>query len=528
GGAHDSHGKGGSGGAHGKGGSHDAHGKGGSGGAHGKGGAHDAHGKGGSGGSHGKGGSGGTHGKGGAHGKGADHGKGGRQAGTPGRDHHEVRAVARTADGQEITTGSTRLRTSTTDPAAGALTAHFEHATYHPGDNAVLSVDAPGHDHATIRFVIEKQGSGDAWTTLHRQTARVVSGHATTHWHVSIPGQTEDTQIRFQAIAPFSSSTSDPATVAHVGGGLTEPVWSHATEDHPASFNAGEHAQMQVTAEGLDGHRVEFHVEGLRGSTWSAYATARATVRSGVAQATITVHPPGHSSSPVTQLRFRANLAGAHADSGQQSPTATIGGGTQSVSAPAWNHPTYAAGDRATLSFTATGLDGQHVRLVVESQHGSTWQRAGETQATVTNGAGSATFRMPAAPHGSSSAAPVHYRFRALGHFTEVTSPEVTVGAAGGSAGLSSPEWSHAGAGAEPLFRHGQNATMRVQAAGQDGRRVRFRVERLEDGHWRSFSTVFGTVSGGVATASVHILHPGGRRPVHFRFNTDFAPASSR
>jgi hypothetical protein len=128
-----------------------------------------------------------------------------------------VRFRGRTADGREVTSHPVRLRTSTA--AEGRLgTAHFGHSRYRPGDAAVMSVAAHGHEGATVRFVIEKK-VGSEWQIIDELSAQVQGGSAQQTWHVPpLP-------LRPRAGAGGSGS-------AHDGGGESSS---------PAEPSAGSH-----------------------------------------------------------------------------------------------------------------------------------------------------------------------------------------------------------------------------------------------------------------------------------------------
>ena len=96
-------------------------------------------------------------------------------------------------------------------------------------------------------------------------------------------------------------------------------------------------------------------------------------------------------------------------------------------------------------------------------------------------------------------------RFRAIAEFSQTVSPPATVLPA--APPLGAPSWSHA---AE--FQHEEEAVLRVDAQGNDGRMVRFRVERLREGRWVPYATASAPVRGGVATARIVVRHHAARR----------------
>ena len=96
--------------------------------------------------------------------------------------------------------------------------------------------------------------------------------------------------------------------------------------------------------------------------------------------------------------------------------------------------------------------------------------------------------------------------------------PAAPDGASAGAAGpqpkpdnaqLKNPQWADAHPEKGAQFEHGDTAQMQVEAAGHDGKRVKFIVEQRIDGKWKEFKTVTGVVKNGIAQARVQAQHPG-------------------
>jgi hypothetical protein len=76
------------------------------------------------------------------------------------------------------------------------------------------------------------------------------------------------------------------------------------------------------------------------------------------------------------------------------------------------------------------------------------------------------------------------------------------------NAQLKNPQWADAHPEKGAQFEHGDTAQMQVEAAGHDGKRVKFIVEQRIDGKWKEFKTVTSVVRNGVAQAKVQAQHP--------------------
>ncbi len=249
---------------------------------------------------------------------------------------HEIRFRACSNDGQELQSQSVQLRPAPPPAVEVKLgTAHFAHAQYTVGDVAGLSVQAHGADGQGVRFVVEKK-EGENWEAVQELRAVVEHGVASASWAIAAlappaGGKAEGgaktevgakpMQLRFQAIADFASSVSEPVQVAPAPVvELTEAEWSNTHAEGGAAFDHGEDAVMRVKASGkADGRRVCFKVEQKEGESWKPFATVYGVVHQGLAQAPVRVwHPAQLKGSPVegeerppappAELRFEADL----------------------------------------------------------------------------------------------------------------------------------------------------------------------------------------------------------------------------
>jgi len=86
---------------------------------------------------------------------------------------------------------------------------------------------------------------------------------------------------------------------------------------------------------------------------------------------------------------------------------------------------------------------------------------------------------------------------------------------------LANPRWS------SKSFAHGDHATLQVDAAGLDGRTVRFMVERREGEEWAQVETLEGPVENGVAEVALQMAHPNASdpraEPADLRFSCELA-----
>src|SRR5882672_11129725 len=80
--------------------------------------------------------------------------------------HHEVRFIARSADGREVISHAIWLRAAHPPPPELKLgTAHFGHGRYRVGDTADVAVHSQGGHGQAVRFVIEEE-QGGKWAPI--------------------------------------------------------------------------------------------------------------------------------------------------------------------------------------------------------------------------------------------------------------------------------------------------------------------------------------------------------------------------
>lgn len=229
----------------------------------------------------------------------------------------------------------------------------WEKADLEHGDFGSLSVEAPGLDGHRIRFVVERNDSGE-WVAVGEQVVKAAGGKATAEVplkHSSAKGDGlqklgeakhdpesgiatvsvggfEGRMVRFTAekksasgwvqLGTATAKVKGGAAAASVssprkGGKLARPTWGTNSLTH------GDEVQVLVDAPGLDGSEVEFVFERLEEKKWVAAGTAKAMVAKGKATATLKVSHPAAAMKGTTaqelakrRLRFRASLlAGA-------------------------------------------------------------------------------------------------------------------------------------------------------------------------------------------------------------------------
>src|SRR5712691_576840 len=250
---------------------------------------------------------------------------------------HEIRFRACSNDGQELQSQAVKLRPAPPPAVEVKLgTAHFAHAQYTVGDVAGLSVQAHGAEGQGVRFVVEKK-EGENWEAVQELRAVVEHGVASASWTIAAlappagakaeggakgEAGAKTMQVRFQAIADFASSVSEPVQVAPAPVvELTEAEWSNAHAGTGAAFDHVEDAVMRVKVSGkAEGRRVCFNVEEKEGESWKPFATVYGIVHQGVAHASVRVrHPAQLKGSPAdgeerppapqAELRFEVDLA---------------------------------------------------------------------------------------------------------------------------------------------------------------------------------------------------------------------------
>ena len=249
--------------------------------------------------------------------------------------HHEIRFRACSTDGQELLSHPVQLVPKPPEAMLLTLgTPHFGHARYTAGDVAGLSVPAHGADGQSVRFVVEKK-QGDKWEVAQELRGIVEKGMASAIWAIpplEAPAGAKaeggakkeapkPAQYRFQAIADFAHSVSEPVEVAPAAlVELTAAEWASVHPDLGPSFDHDDDAVMRVQVSGkAEGRRILFAVQRKDGENWKPYANAFGVVRQGVAQASVRVRHPAQlkgppegdetAETPPLELRFEADFA---------------------------------------------------------------------------------------------------------------------------------------------------------------------------------------------------------------------------
>ena len=121
----------------------------------------------------------------------------------------------------------------------------------------------------------------------------------------------------------------------------------------------------------------------------------------------------------------------------------------------------------------------------------------------------------------------VKLRFHAIAEFESLGSALLPV--LPPRPGLGEPSWvNKAGT---PQFKHGEEAAMKVEAKGLDGRKMKFIVERLLNGKWEKLIEMEAEAKNGAATAKITVKHPGAESkaepaikallPIELRFHAE-------
>ncbi len=144
---------------------------------------------------------------------------------------HQIRFVARTLDGVEITSAPISLK-----PGAGAAlqakvaSAYWGHAQYLPGDTAYACANAFNAEGAQIKFIVESS-SGGGWSGVANLKASVKDDKAVATWPVPAD-LAAGAKVRFRAKTVINEQTAIEFTIAAAakGGGDDE-----AAADKPAA-----------------------------------------------------------------------------------------------------------------------------------------------------------------------------------------------------------------------------------------------------------------------------------------------------
>lgn len=130
---------------------------------------------------------------------------------------HQIRFVARTLDGMEVSSAPIALDAGEgSSVQAKVAIAYWGHGEYRAGQTAYACAAAHGADGAVIRFTI-KDGGGKSLATL---SARVQEERAVAPW--TVPASlAKGTKVKFTAETAFSKKDAMEFTVA--AGNQAEP-----------------------------------------------------------------------------------------------------------------------------------------------------------------------------------------------------------------------------------------------------------------------------------------------------------------
>ncbi len=234
-------------------------------------------------------------------------------------------------------------------------------------------------------------------------------------------------------------------------GQLVRPRWKRRDSGQ------NDVADMAVDAsKALDGKSVKFTLETKVNGKWKQVAEAQGSVNSGTATATANLDKLDASDFSNPKWTAAKKSAHTHGDSGE-------------------------------VSMKAKAKDGTQVRIILEQQNGTGWERVAQKIASVSGGEVKAAFTLT-------------HPFEA-----EANKPDNKL--------LKLPTWT-----AHPSA-HGSSGTLQVRAPGlPDGRMVQFDVESQgADGKWKLVRSVQGKVDHGTATVSLPDLrHPANNaQPAH-------------
>jgi len=130
---------------------------------------------------------------------------------------HQIRFVARTLDGMEVSSAPITLEAGAGSAVqARVAIAYWGHAEYRPGQTAYACAAAHGAEGAVVRFTIKDGGGG----SLARLSARVQQERAVAPW--TVPASlAKGTKVKFTAETAFSKKDAMEFTVA--AGDQAEP-----------------------------------------------------------------------------------------------------------------------------------------------------------------------------------------------------------------------------------------------------------------------------------------------------------------
>ena len=426
----------------------------------------------------------------------------------------------------------------------------WESTTLANGDTANALIDAAGLEGATVQFIGERLETG-GWVEAGRATGVVTGGTAKGAITILHPG-TDNSLRKFRFRASIISNPADKApnvplvakydaktgkvtastvgdhdgrTVRFIMEQRTSLGWKAvATATAKASKGAaagtlptspvqsgklsapalgrqqashGDLAELVVDEKGLDGAKVKFTVERQVGTTWTGVGVAMATVVGGKATGEVQVTHPDASESTepeMSKLRFSAALADqketrvraellpdltprhlrfrakivevAKGDGGSDELHPEKGGGDGAVTLT----PTFDPLTGAASASVAGAYEGRMIKFIFEEMKTAGWTTISSMTGRVAKGTASVKL-------------PVHHKATAV---------------------LSNPRW------ASKSLLHGDQAQIIVDAKGLNGHRVKFSIERLDNGSWTEVGNTIAKVAGSSAKGSITVQHPQG------------------
>ena len=172
-------------------------------------------------------------------------------------DGHQIRFVARTLDGMEVTSAPISLKAGAgSDVQAKVTLAYWGHGSYLAGQTAYACAAAHGAEGAVVKFIIEKQ-AGSAWQSVANLRGKVKDERAVVEWPVP-SSLAQGSKVRFRAETPWSKKIAlefavvasggageDPGEGEQAGGGGGKPAPKSSAKPAPA---AGKPAPAAKTA----------------------------------------------------------------------------------------------------------------------------------------------------------------------------------------------------------------------------------------------------------------------------------------
>jgi len=301
-----------------------------------------------------------------------------------------------------------------------------------------------------------------------------------------------------------------PAVLIEVGGGGAAGAVSKLRFPRgvlaEAKFEPKDGAKVQVIAvsskQDFGSHKEAYHA--LRRCPALSFADGRVPAVAVAGVRPDTLAPPLDVKSHV--LRFRA-LA-KDGDELLSSAMALHDAGTGPVLAyPRWGAPAVRCGEMAAMKVFARR--GSSVHFDVEAQEGSAWKVVGSVSAAVTNQQASASWLVPrdllpaAKSAGEESTPGKKLRLNAMAEFEHLLSASCDL-LPPPAPRVSNPRWAR-DAGGQPVFEAGGEVEMLADAAGLDGKKVKFSLEAEAGGNWSAAGEATVEVKGGQARGRVAV-----------------------